>query len=67
MLHEFFTMVRDFPFGFFLLAIFFIWSFKRVLEVFINRNKHDVYCDCDEDCNEVEVIASSGEEEDDFK
>lgn len=70
MWHEFFALVREFPFGFFCLAIALIVTFQRVVEAFINRNKpevdceRDCECDCDEEDEDEEEVVESGKEED---
>jgi hypothetical protein len=42
------SLIREFPFGAFVIILASLWAGERVVTAFINRNKPE--CDCERDC-----------------
>lgn len=67
---DLFGLMRENPFGTFLVVISVLWTAERIVRTIVNRNK-PVQCDCDTDDDyddyddgEDEIVARGGEEED---
>ncbi len=59
-------LVREFPFGSFIIILSVLWACERVVSAFINRNKPSCDCDCcneDEDDIDPDDIAPDEDEE----
>lgn len=71
MTHELFALMRENPFGTFVIILCFLWACERAIVAFINRNKpecdceKDCECDCDEEDEEEDVVVASGGQVDD--
>lgn len=51
MFHELVTLIRENPFGSFIIILATLWACERVIRAFINRNK-PVAPECDCDCED---------------
>lgn len=51
-MHEFITLMRENPFGTFIILLAVLWTAERVVFGIINRNRPQINCDCD--CHDEE-------------
>lgn len=45
-MHEIAGLIREFPFGSFIVILSVLWACERVASAFINRNKPECDCEC---------------------
>jgi len=57
------SLIKEFPFGSFIIILAALWAFERMVTSFINRNKPIVQCDCN-CCEEEEEDCCEEDEED---
>lgn len=65
MSHDLFLLMRENPFGTFIIILAVLWAFERMVVALINRNKPACECTCcDEDADD-DVVAMGGQTEED--
>lgn len=63
MIHELFSLMRECPFGTFIIILSLIWAVERTIRAIALRNKPDCDCRCCEEEDDDEVLAGGSEED----